>query len=86
MHVVERDCIRAFVMRAGRAAVEAYIGLHGTGDLGPVFISPEGRELDRLEETRSRPYVSVFGPVEIERTVYSRGTKQREAAPLDALL
>ena len=86
LHVVERDFIRAFVMRAGRAAVEAYIELHGKGDLGPVLVSPDGRELDRLEETRSRPYVSLFGPVEIERTVYSRGTKQRETAPLDALL
>jgi len=86
LHVVERDVVRAFVMRAGRMALEAYVELHGTGDLGPVIASAQGQELDRLEETRSRPYVSVFGPLEIERTLYSRGSRQRETAPLDALL
>lgn len=86
MHVVERDVVRAFVMRAGRMALEAYVEMCGTGDEGPVVVAPEGEELDRLPETKCRIYVSVFGPLEIERTVYSAGNHQREYAPLDARL
>lgn len=86
MHVVERDVVRVFVMRAGRMALEAYVQMCGTGDTGPVAVAPDGEELDRLPETKGRIYVSVFGPLAIERTVYSAGTHQRQYAPLDGLL
>jgi hypothetical protein len=86
MHVVERDVVRAFILRAGRLALQAYVELCGTGDEGPVVVAPDGEELDRLPETKCRTYVSVFGPLEIERTVYSAGNHQWECAPLDARL
>ncbi len=86
LHVVERDVVRPFVMRMGRIALEGFVQMQGTGDRGPILVSSDGRELDRLEETRPRSYVSVFGPLEIERTVYTRGSKQQTTAPLDSLL
>jgi hypothetical protein len=86
LHVVERDVVRAFVMRAGRIALEAYVELCGTGDEGPVVRRHDGQACDRLPETKCRTYVSMFGPLHIERTVYSAGNHQRECAPLDALL
>lgn len=85
LHVVERS-LREWGRKMHLLALEAYIQMHGTGDVGPTTVSPGGAEMDRLPETKSRPYLSVFGPVNIERTVYSAGNHQRECAPLDALL
>ena len=86
LHVVERDIVRVWLQKVGLLAVEGFIELHGNGDLGPVAVSPQGREMDRLEQTKSRPYLCVFGPLTIERTVYSAGNHQQEYAPLDAIL
>jgi hypothetical protein len=35
-------------------AVEAYIEMHGTGDVGPETVSPQGQQMDRLPETKGR--------------------------------
>ena len=86
MHVVERDVVRAFVIRAGLMALQAYVEMCGTGDEGPIVVAPDGEVCERLPETKCRIYVSVFGPLEMERTVYSAGNHQRECAPLDARL
>jgi len=86
LHVVEGGVVRAMVTKVGRIALEAYVEMHGTGDCGPVFVTAEGRELDRQPETKIQPHVSIFGPLEIEKTLYSTGSKQRETAPLNALL
>ena len=86
LHVVERDIVRVWLQKVGLLAVEGFIELHGNGDLGPVAVSPQGREMDRREQTKSRPYLCVFGPLTIERTVYSAGNHQQEYAPLDAIL
>lgn len=86
LHIVERDIARELMQKMGRLALEGYIEMHGSGDLGPVAVSPQGEDMDRLPDTKVREYVSVFGPLEIERTVYSTGNKQREFCPLDAIL
>lgn len=85
LHVVEH-AVRAWVQKLAVLALEFYFEMYDAGDVGPVAVSPQGEEMDRLPQTKSRPYVSVFGPLEIERTVYSAGNKQREYAPLDAML
>lgn len=85
VHVVEKQ-LREVTRKMNLLAVEAYIEMHGTGDVGPETVSPQGQQMDRLPETKWRPYHSVFGPVNIERTIYSAGNHQREYAPLDALL
>jgi hypothetical protein len=69
-----------------RALLNAFVLGQGTGDLGPT-IERQGRPLQRLEETYERRYVSVFGELMIERTVYgSRPTQKHEIVPLDAML
>lgn len=85
LHVVEKG-LGEVARKMNLLAVESYVEMHGTGDIGPETVSPQGKEMDRLPETKLRPYVSVFGPVNIERTVYSAGNNQREYAPLDAML
>ncbi len=85
LDVVERGLVREWLQTMGRLALEGYIEMH-EDDVGPVAVSPDGREMDRLPETKSRPYLSLFGPLTIERTVYSAGNHQREFAPLDAVL
>lgn len=85
LHVVEQR-LREWGRKMNLLAVESYIAMHGTGDSGPATVSPRGEDMDRLPETKLRPYLSTFGPVNIERTVYSAGNHQREYAPLDALL
>jgi hypothetical protein len=85
LHVVE-ERLREWGRKMNLLALEAYIEMYGTGDLGPATVSPRGEEMERLPEMKSRPFLSSFGPVNIERTVYSAGNNQREYAPLDALL
>lgn len=86
LHAVEQGVVRQVLQRMGRLALAGYVEMHGSGDLGPVTISPQGEEMDRLPDAKVREYVSVFGLLNIERTIYSAGNKQREFAPLDAML
>jgi len=85
VHVVEQ-ALREWGRKMSLMALEAYIEMHGNGDVGPAMVSPRGEEMDRLPETKVRPYESAFGPLNIERTVYSAGNHRREYVPLDALL
>ena len=85
VHVVEQ-ALREWSRKMNLMALEAYIEMHGTGDVGPTIVSPRDVEMDRLPETKRRSYLSAFGPVMIERTTYSAGNHQHEYAPLDAML
>ena len=70
--------------------LQAFLDMAGFGDVGPTLIvagdSPTDpdQELPRFEQTRKRPYLSIFGEIGIERTCY--GHERVEAAPLDAQL
>ena len=74
----------------GRWMLQAFLDMAGSGDVGPTMIvagdSPADpdQELPRLEQTRKRPYLSIFGEIDIERTCY--GHDRVEAVPLDAQL
>ncbi len=74
------------LMEIGLKVLQTLVRLHGTGDKGPTHTPVGEGEQSRQPETRRRVYESMFGTVEIERTVYTRGCKQREFAPLDAIL
>ena len=70
--------------------LEAFLTFAGTGDVGPTLTvvgesdtKPE-RILPRLERPYKRPYLSIFGEIDIERICY--GQDRVEAAPLDAQL
>jgi len=50
-------------------------------------LSTDRRTLRRLDQKHDRRYVSIFGELSIERTVYgSRETQKHQIMPLDAIL
>jgi hypothetical protein len=87
IHQVEESIFRRLLV-VGRWMLQAFLDMADSGDVGPTVNvagdSPTdvGQELPRLEQARSRPYLSIFGEIGIERTCY--GHDQVEAAPLDA--
>ena len=74
----------------GLALLRSFLAASGDGDVGPTLTIPGERPdeppqvLPRLDEPRSRPYLSIFGEVTIERVGY--GHDRLDAAPLDARL
>jgi hypothetical protein len=83
VHEVER-AVWDQVLRIGRQALQLFFTLHGSGDQGPTVHLPDGRDLDRLPEPHSRPYVSIFGPFTLRRTAYgSREGQKIGFVPLD---
>jgi hypothetical protein len=89
IHEVEEAAFRQLLI-VGRWLLQAFLDMAGSGDVGPTMIvagdSPvdPDRELPRLEQTHTRPYLSIFGEISIERTCYGRD--RIEAVPLDAQL
>jgi hypothetical protein len=74
------------MQQIGLSMLNAFVQGQGSGDLGPT-IEHDGRTLRRLDQKHDRRYVSVFGELTIERTVYgSRETQKHEVVPLDAIL
>jgi hypothetical protein len=75
------------VLAIGRAALGHFFDLQGPGDVGPDVQLPNGNTAQRLEQTHSRPYRSVFGDFTLQRTVYgSREGQKIDFVPLDARL
>jgi hypothetical protein len=89
IHQVEEAIFRD-LLAMGRDLLRAYLALSGDGDAGPDLTVPgDGPDdppqvLPRLDQPRARPYLSIFGEVEIARIGY--GHERLEAAPLDARL
>ena len=78
------------LLAMGLDLLRAFLALSGDGDVGPTLTVPgevpddPPRVLPRLDQPRPRPYLSIFGEIDIERTCY--GHDRVEAAPLDAQL
>jgi hypothetical protein len=74
----------------GRSMLQAFLDFAGPGDVGPTLTAcgdpaaAADQELPRLDRPRKRPYLSIFGAIDIARTCYGRD--RVEAAPLDAHL
>ena len=89
MDQVEETIFRDLLV-IGRWMLQAFLDFAGTGDVGPTLTvsgesaSEADQELPRLDQPRKRPYLSIFGEIDIERTCY--GHDRVEAAPLDAQL
>lgn len=72
------------LLALGHSLLLAYVAARGDGDVGPTFTSADGQTHQRLPQTQSRRYVSIFGELTIDRVVY--GTREGQkiaAAPLD---
>ncbi len=88
IHQVEEVVFRD-LLAMGRNLLQAFLALSGDGDVGPnLTILGDGpaappRVLPRLDQPRRRPYLSIFGEVEIERIGYGH---DRLDAALDARL
>jgi hypothetical protein len=89
IHQVEETIFRQLLLM-GHSLLEAFVAASGNGDLGPTLTIPNerpsqpARVLPRLDQQRSRPYLSIFGEIPVTRTCYGHG--RVEAAPLDARL
>ena len=84
------DCFEgdvfAGLLGMGLTLVRLFVDNKGTGDTGPSLDTAAGA-WKRLENLHPRRYVSIFGEMTIERTVYGTREKQKiQAAPLDAQL
>jgi hypothetical protein len=86
VHEVEETTWRGLI-DTGREVIVAYIEKQKEELPRPDVIEYEGKELHRLPEQRTRPYVSAFGLTPFERDVYAtRETQRQEVVPLDAKL
>jgi hypothetical protein len=89
IHQVEEIIFRN-LLTMGLAMLRTFLTASGDGDVGPRLTIPGESPgapplvLPRLDEPRSRPYLSIFGEVAIERVGY--GDDRLDAAPLDARL
>lgn len=82
-HDVERD-IWNQLLALGRQAFTLFLQLQGSGDVGPQITLSDGSLAQRLEQTHTRGYRTVFGSFTIERTCY--GSREGQAitfVPLD---
>lgn len=83
VHEVEQ-AIWDLALQLGRQSLAAWLGSHGSGDLGPAATLPDGRTAQRLAELHPRRYHSIFGAFQLQRTVY--GSREGQAltfVPLD---
>jgi hypothetical protein len=81
------DCVEgdvfAGLLGLGLTLVRLFVTTQGTGDAGPALDTAAGT-WQRLENLHPRRYVSIFGELTIDRTVYGTREKQKiQAAPLD---
>ena len=84
------DCVEGDVfgglLGLGLILMRQFVASKGTGDVGPLLDTATGT-WKRLESLHPRRYVSIFGELTIDRTVYGTRAKQKiQAVPLDAQL
>lgn len=84
------DCVEGDIfgglLKLGLSLVRMFVTTQGSGDAGPLLETASGT-WKRLENSHPRRYVSIFGEMSIDRTVYGTREKQKiQAAPLDAQL
>jgi hypothetical protein len=70
----------------GLTLLRQFVAQHGSGDSGATLATATGT-WKRLADLHPRRYVSIFGELTIERTVYGTRAQQKiQAVPLDAQL
>jgi hypothetical protein len=82
---VERELFSR-LLALGRSLLEAFVATQGDGDAGPE-LPVDDHTVRRLDEARTRRYLSIFGELSILRYVYARREGQPiERVPLDERL
>lgn len=83
MHEVEQR-VWTQLLTLGRQLLGHFLDQQGTGDVGETVELPDGRVCRRLQGQHSRRYVSIFGEMQISRTVYgTREGQKMDFVPLD---
>ena len=73
------------MLRIGRRAIDLFLSLQGSGDLGPSMVTEAGETLYRSDEPVRRELRTVFGLHVFEELVYSPGPHLKIALrPLEA--
>jgi hypothetical protein len=86
IHKVELKAFRK-LLQAGHTIVQLLVDCQGSGDVGETCDLPDAKTVKRSKEPHPRPYVSIFGPLHIERYVYAVREGQRvEFCAVDARL
>jgi hypothetical protein len=86
VHEVEEKAFQT-LLRAGLATIQLLVDCLGNGDVGEVYQLPDGRRVKRSLQPQARPYLSIFGPIDIECFVYAEREGQKiEFAAVDARL
>jgi len=86
IHKVEGKALK-ILLQAGQRALQLLVDCLGNGDVGQEYQLPDGTTVKRSEKPELRPYVSIFGKIDIERYVYARRKGQAiEFAAIDARL
>ena len=76
IHEVESKTLDAF-LHGGRLALQLLVDCLGDGDMGPEHQLPDGTRLQRSAQPQPRPYVSIFGALDIEQYVYAERAGQQ---------
>jgi hypothetical protein len=71
IHQVEADAFTT-LLQAGRAIAQLLVDCLGKGDVGEQHQLPDGTVLKRSAEPQPRPYVSIFGELDIRQYVYAK--------------
>jgi len=83
IHKVEYHLLRE-LLSLGWSLLVYFLSQKGLGDVGCALFLRDGQILLRSQEVQVRPYLSIFGEVEIRRYVYGEGACQH--VPLDCEL
>lgn len=83
LHKVEYHLFRR-LLSLGWSLLVYFLQKKGLGEVGRALFLGDGQILLRSQEVYTRPYLSVFGEVEVARYVYGEGPHQQ--APLDGEL
>lgn len=86
LHQVEEKVFHR-VLAMGYKTLQGMLEQLGQGNVGDQCELEDGRRLQRSQDLKTREYLSVFGPVSIDRYVYAQREGQKaEFIPLDARL
>jgi hypothetical protein len=70
IHEVESKTLETF-LHGGRLALQLLVDCLGDGDMGPEHQLPDGTRLKRSAQPQPRPYMSIFGELNIQQYVYA---------------